>query len=41
VTVRFTPTALGAHDGTLTIRSNAINSTDTVNLRGTGTEPKK
>ena len=41
VTVRFTPTALGARYGTLTIGSNANNPQAVVNLSGTGTKPKK
>ncbi len=41
VTVRFTPTALGARHGFLTITSNANNPQAVVNLSGTGTEQKR
>ncbi len=41
VTVRFTPTALGARHGFLTITSNANNPQAVVNLSGTGTQPKR
>ncbi len=41
VKVRFSPTALGARDGTLTIDSNASNSPSSVGLTGEGTHPKK
>jgi hypothetical protein len=41
VTVTFKPAALGAHSGTLTIRSNANNSPTSVGLTGIGTQPKK
>jgi Abnormal spindle-like microcephaly-assoc'd, ASPM-SPD-2-Hydin len=41
VTVRFTPTELGASFGVLTIKSNANNPEAVVNLSGTGTEPKR
>jgi subtilisin family serine protease len=36
VLVTFTPVALGAHSGTLTLRYNASNSPQTVTLAGTG-----
>ncbi|MBZ0249621.1 MAG: DUF4214 domain-containing protein [Burkholderiales bacterium] len=36
VSVTFTPTALGAKAGTLTVTSNAANGPHTVNLAGTG-----
>ena len=41
VTVRFTPTALGASYGFLTIKSNANNPQAVVNLSGTGKKPKR
>jgi len=41
VTVRFSPTAFGTRDGTLTIDSNAINSPSSVGLIGEGTHAKK
>jgi hypothetical protein len=41
VTVKFSPTALGARGGALTITSNATNSPLAVSLSGTGTTKKK
>lgn len=41
VTLTFSPTALGARNGALTIDSNASNSASSVGLTGTGVAPKK
>ncbi len=37
ISVRFTPTAVGARTGTLTLTDNAAGSPQTINLTGTGT----
>jgi hypothetical protein len=41
VTLSFSPTALGTRNGTLTINSNASNSSASVGLNGEGIVPKK
>jgi uncharacterized repeat protein (TIGR01451 family) len=39
ISVSFSPTATGSRSGTLTIKSNALSSPDTVSLSGTGIAP--